>query len=92
MAVANQQHDLVAVTVSDPREQALPDVGFISLATPRPARSWRSTRATRRCGRCSRGRAAAGPRTGRALKKAGVDQLAIRTDEDYQKSSADSST
>ena len=31
MAVANQRHDLVAVTVGDPREQALPDVGFITL-------------------------------------------------------------
>jgi len=31
MAVANKHHDLVAVTVSDPREQAMPDVGFITL-------------------------------------------------------------
>ncbi len=31
MTVANKRHDLIAVTVSDPREQTLPDVGFITL-------------------------------------------------------------
>ncbi len=31
LAITNQRHDLTAITVSDPREHALPDVGFISL-------------------------------------------------------------
>ena len=31
LAISNGRHDLVAITVSDPREAALPDVGFISL-------------------------------------------------------------
>jgi uncharacterized protein (DUF58 family) len=31
LAVTRQRHDLTAITVSDPREQILPDVGFISL-------------------------------------------------------------
>ena len=31
MAVCNKRHDLIAITISDPREHVLPDVGFISL-------------------------------------------------------------
>ena len=31
LALCNSRHDLIAVSVTDPREQALPDVGFISL-------------------------------------------------------------
>ncbi len=31
LAVTNKRHDVTAISVSDPREQALPDVGFISL-------------------------------------------------------------
>jgi len=31
LAVANQRHDVVGVTLSDPREAELPDVGFITL-------------------------------------------------------------
>jgi len=31
LAIANKRHDLIAVTVSDVREQALPDVGIVEL-------------------------------------------------------------
>ena len=31
LAIANQRHDCVAVTMSDPRESSLPDVGFLTL-------------------------------------------------------------
>jgi len=31
LAVANQRHDVIGVTLSDPRESELPDVGFITL-------------------------------------------------------------
>jgi uncharacterized protein (DUF58 family) len=31
LAIANQRHDCVAVTLSDPRETSLPDVGFLTL-------------------------------------------------------------
>jgi uncharacterized protein (DUF58 family) len=87
MAIANRHHDLVAVTVSDPREQTLPDVGFITLRdaetgelveldTHHPeVRQLFQTRAADRADALST-----------RLKKAGIDQLSIRTDEDYQKS------
>jgi uncharacterized protein (DUF58 family) len=31
LAVTNRRHDLTAITISDPREHQLPDVGFITL-------------------------------------------------------------
>ena len=87
MAVANRHHDLVAVTVGDPREESLPDVGFITLRDaetgelveldthhPHVRRLFQSRAAVRAVELSDR------------LKKAGVDQLAVRTDEDYQKS------
>jgi uncharacterized protein (DUF58 family) len=84
MAVANRRHDLVAITVADPREHVLPDVGFISLVdaetgqvveldTRHPrVRSLFETRTADRSRKLSE-----------ELKKVGVDELPIRTDEDY---------
>jgi len=31
LAIANQRHDCVAVTLADPREASIPDVGFLTL-------------------------------------------------------------
>lgn len=31
LRIANRRHDIIAVTVTDPREEALPDVGFVSV-------------------------------------------------------------
>lgn len=31
MQIANKRHDLVAITVTDPREMVLPDIGFVEL-------------------------------------------------------------
>jgi uncharacterized protein (DUF58 family) len=31
LSVANQRHDVIAITLSDPREKSLPDVGFLTL-------------------------------------------------------------
>ncbi len=87
LALCNSRHDVIAVTVSDPREQALPDVGFLSLRdaetgqiaeldTRHPkVRSLFASRAADRAEQLSS-----------ELRKVGVDQLAIRTDEDYLKS------
>jgi uncharacterized protein (DUF58 family) len=84
LAVCNRRHDLVGITVSDPREHALPDVGFISLVdaetgeivevdTRRP--EVRAMFAARTAGR--------GEATSRELKRCGVDELSIHTDEEY---------
>jgi len=84
LAVCRQRHDLIAVTVGDPREHALPDVGFISLVdaetgdiveldTRHPkVRAMFAEETTRRSERLTE-----------QLRKVGVDELPIHTDEDY---------
>ena len=87
MAVSNKRHDLVAITVADPREHIIPDVGFISLrdaetgeiveldTSHKEVRGLFETRAADRARNLSD-----------ELKKVGVDELPISTGEDYLKS------
>jgi uncharacterized protein (DUF58 family) len=87
LTLCNSRRDLIAVTATDPREHALPDVGFLSLVdaetgevveldTRHPkVRSLFAGRASQRAEKLST-----------ELRKVGVDELAIRTDEDYSKS------
>jgi uncharacterized protein (DUF58 family) len=84
LALCNARHDLIAITVADPREKALPDVGFISLLDAETGEvveldtrhpKVRAMFAARANGRAEK-------LTG-DLRKVGVDELAIRTDEDY---------
>jgi len=84
LAVTNRRHDLIAITVGDPREVALPDVGFISLVdaetgevvevdTGHPlVRQMFASRTARRADALSR-----------ELKKVGIDQLAVDTHGQY---------
>jgi len=84
LAVCNKRHDLIAMTVADPREQALPDVGFVSLQDAESGqiveldtrhtavRDLFEVRASQRSDELSQ-----------RLKRVGVDELPIRTDEDY---------
>ena len=84
MAVANQRHDCIAVTLSDPRECTLPDVGFLTLRdaetdevleldTRHPkVRELFAQNATRR-----------DQQLVQSLRRAGVDRLDIRTDQAY---------
>jgi uncharacterized protein (DUF58 family) len=87
MSIANRRHDLVAVTVSDPREQSLPDVGFITLSDAETGElvevDTRHPEVRRLFESCARER---GDVLTNGFRKAGVDQLAVRTDEDYEKS------
>lgn len=87
MAIANRHHDLVAVTVSDPREESLPDVGFVTLRDAETGEQVELDTHHPEVRRLFQRRAAdrAGELSSR-LMKAGVDQLAVRTNEDYQKS------
>jgi uncharacterized protein (DUF58 family) len=87
MAIANRHHDLVAVTVSDPREESLPDVGFVTLRDAETGEQVELDTHHAEVRRLFQRRAAdrAGELSSR-LMKAGVDQLAVRTNEDYQKS------
>ena len=84
LAITNKHHDLTAITVSDPREHELPDVGFLTLRdaetgeivevdTRHPAvrRLFHSQMRRRHEGLADE------------LKKLGVDQLPIDTHSDY---------
>jgi uncharacterized protein (DUF58 family) len=82
--MCHKRHDLIAISVADPRERALPDAGFLPLADAETAevveldtrnpriRELFSTRAARRAKELSQ-----------LLKKMKIDELAIRTDENY---------
>ncbi len=84
MAVCSKRHDLIAMTVADPRERALPDVGFISLLDAETGRiveldtRHRQVRALFEAGAAKRS-----DELSSRLRRAGVDELAIRTDQDY---------
>jgi len=84
LAIANQRHDCVAVTMEDPRESSVPDVGFLTL------RDAETDELVELDTRHPRVRAlfakAAQEREGRLagwLKRANVDRLEIRTDQPY---------
>jgi uncharacterized protein (DUF58 family) len=84
LAVTNKRHDLIAVNVDDPREQAIPDVGFITLVdaetgeiveldTRHPhVRALFEARTADR----SEGLSA-------ELKRIGIDELDVRTGQDF---------
>jgi len=87
LAIANQRHDVVAVTLSDPRERSLPDVGFLTLRDAETdeileldtrhakVRDLFAQAAARRDGQLSSW-----------LRRAAVDRLDIRTDQSYSMS------
>jgi len=84
LSISNGRHDLVAITVSDPRERELPDVGFITFRdaetgdlvevdTRHPrVRTLFKERATERVEKITN-----------RLRRAGVDELPICTTEPY---------
>lgn len=87
LAVANQRHDCVAVTLRDPRESSLPDVGFLTLRdaetdelleldTRHP-----QVRALFAKAAADREKTLTG-----WLRRASVDRLEIRTDQPYAQS------
>ncbi|HXV76679.1 MAG TPA: hypothetical protein VD788_10200, partial [Candidatus Polarisedimenticolaceae bacterium] len=85
MRVVAQKHDLVAIAVSDPREQSLPDVGLISVEDPETGRRGlidTGSAAARR----AYAEAAARARTElrRSVRRSGVDLLELSTGESYE--------
>jgi uncharacterized protein (DUF58 family) len=87
LSIANQRHDCIAVTLADPRESTLPDVGFLTLRdaetdelveldTRHPqVRSLFAKAAQKR-----------ELRLASCLRRADVDRLDIRTDQPYANS------
>jgi len=84
LAISNKRHDLTAISVSDPREQSLPDVGFVALRDAETGEvvelDTRHPRVRALFAQSTRKRAV---RLADDLKKIGVDQLALDTRGDY---------
>lgn len=87
LAIANQRHDCVAVTLSDPRESVLPDVGFLTL---RDAETDELLELDTRHPKVRALFAKAADDRERkltsSLRRANVDRLDIRTDQPYAQS------
>ncbi|MEO1999915.1 MAG: DUF58 domain-containing protein [Planctomycetaceae bacterium] len=84
LAISNKRHDLVAITVADPRERALPDVGFISFQDAETGEIVEVDTRHPRVRRLFESRAAERARSiSDELKKVGVDELSIQTSESY---------
>ena len=87
LRVVNRKHDLVAISVRDPREETLPDVGLVAVVdaeTGAPAIIDTGSARVRHAfaERARRARAA-----GRDIvKRAGVDLLEVSTGADYDRS------
>lgn len=80
----NRRHDLVAISVTDPREESLPDVGFLSLQDAETGDFLEVDTSNRQVRRLFAERAAHRREDlERRLRGAGVDELPIRTDEAY---------
>jgi uncharacterized protein (DUF58 family) len=87
LSIASSKHDCIAVTISDPREAELPDMGIISLQDAETGRvlevdtriprirQWFATQARAREAKLVE-----------SLRSAQVDRLDIRTDQPYSKS------
>ncbi|MCA9146191.1 MAG: DUF58 domain-containing protein, partial [Planctomycetales bacterium] len=84
LAISNRRHDLTAITVSDQREETLPDVGFVSL---RDAETGEVIEVDTRHPRVREMFAAYNEQRNDALSKQltrmGVDQLPVLTQGDY---------
>ncbi len=84
LAVSNKRHDLTAITVSDPRERELPDVGFVSLVDAETGEivevDTRQPRVREQFFAASAERA---QRVSDQLRRVGVDELAVETGSDY---------
>ena len=87
LSIANQRHDCIAVTLADPREKSLPDVGFITL---RDAETDEILELDTRHPNVRALFAKAADDRERSMtgwfRKASVDRLEIRTDEPYSSS------
>lgn len=84
MAMASRRHDLVAITVRDPRECELPDVRLLSVHDAESGRIVQVDTHSRRVRQQFRDSSERRARQlSEELKKIGVDELAIRTDQDH---------
>jgi uncharacterized protein (DUF58 family) len=84
LAISNRRHDLTAITVSDQREQTLPDVGFVHLRDAETGETIEvDTRHPRVRELFASHNLQRNDSLSRQLTRMGVDQLPVETQGDY---------
>ncbi|MEQ8768715.1 MAG: DUF58 domain-containing protein [Planctomycetota bacterium] len=84
LALAQQRHEVIAISIADPREGALPDVGFLNLRDAETGEVIEVDTSHARVRELFAARSGEREQArSKGLKKLGIDELAIRTDEDY---------
>ncbi len=87
LAVSNRRHDLIPIVVSDPREKAVPDVGFIRLRDAETGEVVEvDTRHPEVRALFASRAGEAGEKLSETFKKYGMDELCIDTGGEYMKS------
>jgi len=86
LRVVSRKHDLVAISIADPREATLPNVGLIAVRDPETGRpaviDTGSARVRRAYAEAAR---QAGERLRETVRRVGVDLLELSTAESYDK-------
>lgn len=86
LSVTARRHDLIAVSIADPHEITLPDVGLVELLDPetgeRALVDTASRRVRQRVGAALHGRRTA---TARMLRQLQVDHIELRTDQPFDR-------
>ncbi|HYF48798.1 MAG TPA: DUF58 domain-containing protein [Planctomycetota bacterium] len=84
LSTCNARHDLVAVSIGDPRERIMPDVGFITLQDAETGEILELDTRHKKVRELFEAQAKRRYETLKdTLRRAGVDHLDIRTDEPY---------
>ena len=84
LRIANRRHDVIAVTVTDPREMALPDVGFVEFRDAETGRTVLVDTADSRLRTTyNRTNMSAMQQRTALFRSMGVDQIDVRTDQSY---------
>lgn len=87
LAVSNKRHDIVAVTISDGSELALPDAGIMSLTDPETGKTFLIDTSDKKLRQEFSERAKAMIKQRNQLfYSANVDSIDVRTDTDYSRS------
>jgi uncharacterized protein (DUF58 family) len=86
LRLAAQKHDVVAISLTDPRELQMPRVGLVSLRDPETGRQTLiDTEDKRERSRYAAAAAGAAASRRRLLATLGVDEIPVRTDTSYVK-------
>ena len=87
LRIANARHDVIALTLADPRELELPPVGFVDFEDPETGEVVEvDTRHPDVRALFAAGASARAGALQAAFRQSGVDELAVRTDQPYSAS------